>query len=106
MHVRARCRDRLRPVAAQAAPRAAATRGQIGTTALERGDEPFYALVARFERILAKHRALSLVIELQVHPVDGVIALAFLRALDEGAAEARAGRLRRRADGEIDLLVG
>jgi len=35
------------------------------------------------ERVLAEHRALGLVVELQVDPVDGVVPLAVLRPADE-----------------------
>src|SRR3990170_4600935 len=53
----------------------------------EGGDELGHALVTRPERILAKHRPLRLIVELQVYPVDReVAALAFCRA-DELASE-------------------
>src|SRR5437763_1541738 len=65
----------------------------------QRGNQTLDALVARLERVLAEHGALGLVVELEVDPVDGVVALAFLGALDERTAQARTRRLRRRVDG-------
>ena len=68
-------------------------RRRCGTTARLRraryraGDEALDALVARLERVLAEHGALRLVVELQVHPVDRVVALALLGPLDERAAQ-------------------
>src|SRR5689334_15892346 len=45
---------------------------------LQRRDEFLDALVAGFERVLAEHRPLRLVVELEVHPVDGEVASALL----------------------------
>ena len=42
--------------------------------ALQRGDQPVDPLVDRAERVLAQHGALGLVVELEVHPVDGEVA--------------------------------
>ena len=61
-------------------------------------DQALDPFVARLERVLAEHGALRLVVELQVHPVDRVVALAFLGPLDERAAQAGARGLRRRVD--------
>src|SRR5262245_24491460 len=58
------------------------------TGASQRGDELLDPLVVRLERVLAEHGALRLVVELQVHPVDRVVALALLGAADELAAQA------------------
>ena len=41
-----------------------------------------------------------------MHPVDRVVALAFLGPLDERAAQPRTGGLRRRVDRFGDLVVG
>src|ERR1041384_4274364 len=73
--------------------------------ASERRDEPFDALVARLERVLAEHRSLCLVVQLQVHPVDRVVALALLRALDERTSKPRPRGLWRCAHGLVDRLV-
>src|SRR5690242_6853377 len=72
---------------------------------LQRGDQPLHALVARLERVRAEDGALRLVVELQVDPVDRVVALALLGPLDERAAQARPGRLRRHRHRLGDLLV-
>ena len=58
------------------------------------------------ERVLAEDRALGLVVELQVHPVDRVVALALLGPADELAAQPRPGGLRWRLDGLVDVGVG
>src|SRR5262249_12207423 len=71
----------------------------------EAGDQALHPFVARLERVFAEHRALRLVVELQVHPVDGVVALALLGALDEGAAQAGPRRLRRGVHRLGDLVV-
>ena len=52
------------------------SRGQRGP--LHRGDQLLDALVDGLERVLAQHGALGLVVELEVHPVDGVVALLLL----------------------------
>ena len=54
-------------------------------------DEALHTLVVRLERVLAQHRPLGLVVELEVHPVDGEVAAAFLGLPDEVAAEPSAG---------------
>ncbi len=66
-----------------------------GTCRYRDRDQPLDAFVAGLERVLAEHGALRLVVELQVHPVDGVVALAFLGPLDERAAQPGARGLRR-----------
>ena len=50
-----------------------------------------------FERVLAEHGPLGLVVQLQVHPVDRVVAPLRLRLPDEVAPQLRAGGLRRLA---------
>src|SRR6478735_2602425 len=53
-------------------------------------DEALHPLVVGLERVLAQHRALRLVVELEVHPVDGEVTTPLLRAPDELATQARA----------------
>src|SRR4051794_12784425 len=69
------------------------------------GDQPLHPLVDAGERVLAEHRALSLVVQLQVHPVDGEVAPLLLRPPHEVAAQLRAGGLRRHRLGLEDLDV-
>src|SRR3954447_15003799 len=89
-----RCRPRL---CGAAAPRLRGPlRGPLGTTfALHAGDELVDALVDGLERALAQDGALRLVVELEVHPVDGEVAALLLGAADELTAQPRPGRLRR-----------
>src|SRR5690349_14940367 len=74
--------------------------GTVGSHAV---DEALHPLVVRLERVLAQHRALGLVVELEVHPVDGEVAAALLGAPDELAPQARTRVLRRHALGLEDL---
>src|SRR4249920_1223275 len=61
---------------------------KAGMAVLSEGrDQPLDAVVARLERVLAQDRALRLVVQLQVDPVDCVVALSLLGALDERAPE-------------------
>src|SRR5436305_4908361 len=60
----------------------------------ERSDELLHPLVFGLERVLAEHRALGLIVELQVHPVDGEVPPALLGLLDELAPQLGARRLR------------
>src|SRR4029450_7681630 len=80
--------------------------GAGGGRRSEAGDQPLDPLVAGLERVLAEDGALGLVVELQVDPVDRVVALAFLGPADELAAQACPGGLRGRLDGVVDGLVG
>src|SRR5262245_3712458 len=66
----------------------------VGRGGLHPGDELLDPLVHRPERVLAEHRPLSLIVELQVHPVDGEVPAAFLRSPDEIAAQPGPGGLR------------
>src|SRR6478609_4805408 len=69
-------------------------------------DEALDALVVGAERVLAQDGALGLVVELQVHPVDGEVAPALLGLADELASQPGAGGLRRHRLGLEDLQVG
>jgi hypothetical protein len=59
------------------------------------GDELLHPLIDRAERVLAQHGPLGLVVELEVHPVDGEITAPFLGPADELTAQPRPGGLRR-----------
>src|SRR6202012_555314 len=72
---------------------------------LHPGDELFDALVNRPERVLAQHRALGLVVELQVHPVHGEVTPPFLRPANELAPQPGPGGLRRDRLGLEDVQV-
>src|SRR4029453_7311044 len=72
----------------------------------ETGDQALDPLVAGLERGLAQDRALGLVVELQVDPVDRVVALAPLGAADELAPQAGPGGLGRGLARLVDRLVG
>src|SRR5437588_458761 len=61
----------------------------------QRSDQLLNALVTSLEGVLAEHRALGLVVQLQVHPVDRVVALALLGLADELTAQTRPRRLGR-----------
>src|SRR5204863_8667066 len=75
-------------------------------TASEAGDELLDPLVPRFERVLAQHRPLGLVVELEMDPVDGEVAPPLLGLADELAAQPRPSGLRRLVDRLLDGLVG
>ena len=68
--------------------------------------KPLHPLVVGAERVLAQHGALGLVVELQVHPVDGEVAALLLGVPDELAAQPGPGGLRRGLLGLEDLQVG
>src|SRR5688500_9656082 len=57
------------------------------------------------ERVLAQHGALRLVVELEVHPIDGEVAPALLSLADEVAAQPGARGLRRNALGGEDVEI-
>src|SRR3954469_4923074 len=59
------------------------------------GDELLDALIHAAVRVLAQHSALGLIVELEVHPVDGEIPPLLLRLLDEVTAQLGTSRLRR-----------
>src|SRR5262245_53451224 len=73
---------------------------------LHAGDEAVHPLVEGPERVLAEHCALRLVVQLQVHPVDGEVAPLLLRVPDELATQPRPGGLRGRLLRLEDLQVG
>src|SRR5450759_5737919 len=62
---------------------------------LHRVDEALDALVHALEGVLAEHRALGLVVQLEVHPVDRVVAPRLLRPAHEVTTELCPGGLRR-----------
>src|SRR3954468_6779476 len=85
------------------------SRCRCGTTALQRRDQALHPFVLRLERVLAEDGALCLIVQLQVHPVDGVVALALLGLADELTAQSRPRGLRwleLTGSGAVDLLVG
>src|ERR1700750_2593178 len=57
-------------------------------------DQLLDALVNRAERVLAQHGPLRLVVQLEVHPVDGEVAPLLLGPADELAAQLGPRRLR------------
>jgi hypothetical protein len=57
-------------------------------------DQPLHPLVDGTERVLAEHGALGLVVQLEVHPVDGEVAASLLGTTHEVAAQLGAGGLR------------
>src|SRR3954468_10902068 len=69
-------------------------------------DQPLDPLVVGTERVLAEHGPLRLVVELEVHPVDGEVAPALLRAPDELSTQPGASVLGRHGLGLEDLEVG
>src|SRR6185437_5023546 len=73
---------------------------------LHAGDQPLDPLVDRTEGVLAQHGPLRLVVELEVHPVDGEVAAGRLGGADELATQPRPGGLRRIVNRLRDVLVG
>src|SRR4029079_13995617 len=71
----------------------------------ERSDQLLDPLVPTAQRVLAQHGALGLVVELEGHPIDGVVALALLGPLDELTAQPGSRRLRRLVDRHVDVRV-
>jgi hypothetical protein len=55
--------------------------------------------------VFAQNCPLGLIIQLQMHPVDGVITLSFLRLLDELSTKSGSGCLRWSIDCFFDLGV-
>ena len=47
------------------------------------GNELLHPFVHRLERVLAQHRSLGLVVQLEMHPVDRIVAAALLGVADE-----------------------
>src|SRR6476661_10513216 len=68
-------------------------------------DELLDPLVDRAERVLAQYGPLSLVVQLEVNPVDGEVAPLLLGPADELAAELGPRRLRRAPLGLEDVAV-
>src|SRR5690349_15184717 len=69
------------------------------------GDQLLDPLVDRAERVFAQHGPLGLVVQLEVHPVDGEVASLLLRPADELAAQLGPGGLRRDRLGLEDVDV-
>src|ERR1700693_3003634 len=69
------------------------------------GDELLDPLLDRTERALAQHGPLSLVVELEMHPVDREVTPLLLGTADELAAQLRPGSLRRDGLGLEDVQV-
>src|SRR5262249_56504097 len=76
---------------------------RAGVARLHSGDQLLDPLVHRAERVLAQHRPLGLVVQLEVHPVDGEVAPLLLGPADELAAQPGPGRLRRGRPGPRDV---
>ena len=68
-------------------------------------NEALHPFIVRAERVLAQHRALRLVVEFQVYPVDGEVAPTLLGLADEVSTQACARRLRRDALGREDVEI-
>src|SRR3954471_22663560 len=73
---------------------------------LHAGDQLLDPLVDAAVRVLAQHGALGLVVQLEVHPVDGEVAAPLLRPADEIAAQLRPRGLRRDALRLEDREIG
>ena len=71
----------------------------------ERLDELFYPFVLTLKRILAQDRALGLIIEFEMNPVNRVVPLAFLCALHKFTTQFRSGGLWRNVDRRVDIRV-
>src|SRR6266536_2052461 len=72
---------------------------------LHRGDQLVDAVVVGAERVLAQDRALRLVVQLQVHPVDRVVAPPLLGLADELAPQPCPRGLGRLLGGAVDGAV-
>src|SRR5947208_2100337 len=73
------------------------------TSSLHVGDELLHPFVDGPERVLAEHRPLRLIVELEVDPVHRVVATFQLGVPDELAPEPGPGGLRRLAHRPLDL---
>src|SRR5512132_2378601 len=102
-------RDRAGGDGAPAEPARPAYR--VGPSALGRwtsshvGDQLLDAIVHAAERVLAEHRPLGLVVQLEVHPVHRVVAPLLLRVTDEVPPQLGPRRLRGLPHGPLDLLL-
>src|SRR5206468_11311489 len=99
--------DRPDPVRARphGSPPAAAAPSPTAADRSHVRDQLLHPVVNAAERVLAEHRPLRLIVQLQVDPVDGVVAPLRLRLADEVAAELGTGRLRRLAHRGADVLL-
>src|SRR3989304_3741989 len=72
---------------------------------LHRSDQTLDTLVDGAERVLAQHRSLRLIVELEVNPVDCEVPACCLGCGDEVAPQFGARGLRRILDGVVDRFV-
>src|SRR5207244_11909621 len=70
------------------------------------GDQLLDPVVHRPEEVLAQDGSLRLVVQLEVHPVDCVVAAPLLGVADALPTEVGPGRLRRLPPGLLGLLLG
>src|SRR5690349_14847618 len=97
---------RVRPRRLDRTADTSASRNAGTAKGLQRRDQLLDPLVVGLERVLAQHGALGLIVELQVHPVDRVVALALLGPADELTAQASSRGLRRQVHRGVDVGVG
>ena len=72
----------------------------------ERLDEAINAFVVRLKRVFERQGALRLVIEFEVHPIDGVVPALFFGSLYEGTPESSPCGLRSAHDGLAYRIIG
>ena len=72
----------------------------------KRCDEFLHPFVFRFERVLAENGPLGLIVQLQMDPVHGEIALTLLGLADEITPKFGPRGLRRNVDRFVDGLIG
>ena len=65
----------------------------VAAAGSEAVDQTLNTVIARAEGVLAENCALCLIVQLQMDPVDGVVALAFFGPADELTPQARPCRL-------------
>jgi len=73
--------------------RGALLSGPVAPARSEAGDETLDAVVVGAERVFQEHGALGLVVQLEVHPVNGEVPAALLGPPHEGTAQAGPGCL-------------
>src|SRR5664279_3953393 len=77
-----------------------------GGSRLHRLDQPSDPFVTGPERVLEQHRPLRLVVQLEVHPIDGVVPPGVLGRRDELAAQSGPGGLWRHRGRLDDPVLG